>query len=127
MKNKEDRWKESERRNAKRFETEIEVDIQHDDTFLFSYITNISELGIFIYSKSPKPPGTRLRLRFGPPQVKDYIQLNGEVVWINPYKEGEKNINPGMGVKFIDLTPELRERLIEIVRKIAYLKDKEHS
>jgi type IV pilus assembly protein PilZ len=49
------------------------------------------------------------------------------VVWINPYKEGEKNINPGMGVKFIDLTPELRERLIEIVRKIAYLKDKEHS
>jgi type IV pilus assembly protein PilZ len=31
------------------------------------------------------------------------------------------NPNPGMGIRFIDLTLEARERLIDTVRTIAYV------
>jgi type IV pilus assembly protein PilZ len=33
------------------------------------------------------------------------------------------NPNPGMGIRFIDLTSEARERLIDAVRTIAYVRD----
>jgi len=33
------------------------------------------------------------------------------------------NPNPGMGVRFVNLQPEQRERLVEVVRTIAYVRD----
>src|SRR4051812_837343 len=55
-----------ERRRYERFETAISVDYSSGDTFLFSYIQNISEMGIFIRSDDPFPIGTVLQLRFVP-------------------------------------------------------------
>lgn len=113
----------SERRSAERILTELQVDYRHGETFLFSYITNISEMGIFIYSTDPLPPGTALQLRFAPPDGKDQLELPGEVVWINPYRPDGQNLNPGMGVRFKELRPEQRERLVDLVRTIAYLRE----
>jgi len=33
------------------------------------------------------------------------------------------NPNPGMGVRFVNLQPDERERLVEVVRTIAYVRD----
>lgn len=116
------------RRAAQRVETVLSVDYASGDTFLFSYITNISVMGIFIQTLDPMMPGTRLRLRFAPPPEADAgepgaIELEGEVVWINPFKPGGDNPNPGMGVRFSTLSPAQRERLVELVRTIAYLRE----
>lgn len=116
------------RRAHERVETVLSVDYTSGDTFLFSYITNISIMGIFIQTLDPLMPGTRLRLRFAPPSEADAagpgaIELEGEVVWINPFKPGGDNPNPGMGVRFSSLMPAQRERLVELVRTIAYLRE----
>lgn len=109
----------SERRVHARFETELSVDYASGDTFLFSYITNISEMGIFIRTDHPPPLGTTLRLRFG--LDAETLALDGEVVWINPLRPDGDNLNPGMGVRFQGLTLAMRERVVELVRTIAYL------
>lgn len=110
-----------ERRQYERFETSISVDYSSGDTFLFSYIQNISEMGIFIRSDNPLPVGTLLELRFAPDgQVP--IELLGEVAWINPYRPFGDNLNPGMGVRFRELSAELRERIVSLVRTVAYLR-----
>jgi type IV pilus assembly protein PilZ len=119
---------ERDRREHERVETELSVDYTSGDTFLFSYITNISVMGIFIQTLTPMTPGTRLKLRFAPPPEAGAadpgsIELEGEVVWINPYKPGGDNPNPGMGVRFLSLTAAHRERLVELVRTIAYLRE----
>ena len=116
------------RRQHERIDTVLSVDYGSGDTFLFSYITNISVMGIFIQTLEPMTPGTRLRLRFSPPADNDdaepaTIELDGEVVWINPFRPGGDNPNPGMGVRFLSLTPAQRERLVELVRTIAYLRE----
>jgi type IV pilus assembly protein PilZ len=110
-----------ERRQYERFDTSISVDYSSGDTFLFSYIQNISEMGIFIRSDTPLPIGTVLELRFAP-DGQNAIELLGEVTWINPYRPFGDNLNPGMGVRFRDLQPELRERIVELVRTVAYLR-----
>jgi len=115
-----------ERRQYERYETSISVDYSSGDTFLFSYIQNISEMGIFIRSDNPLPIGTHLELRFAP-DGQAPIEVLGDVTWINPYRPFGDNLNPGMGVRFRDLNPELRERIVALVRTVAYLRSEENN
>src|SRR5262245_36201503 len=112
-----------ERRVHERVLVDIEVDYRADDTFLFAYITDISAMGIFVRTNNPEPPGTHLNLRFTPPGG-DPLEFEGEVIWINPLRPGDyENRNPGMGIQFVELTPEQRERILMLVRTFAYLDD----
>jgi len=110
------------RRNHDRYEVTWSVDCVADDTFLYASITNISEMGIFVRSLDPLALGTRLVLSFAPPG-HEVFRVAGEVAWINPVRKDGDNPNPGMGIRFIDLTPEDRERLVEVVRTIAYVRE----
>lgn len=115
----------ADRREHERFDIELSVDWTSGENFLFSYITNISEMGIFIRSDDPAPVGTELRLRFG--LEDEPLELDGLVVWINPVRPGGDNLNPGMGVRFVGLTPEQRERVVDVVRTVAYLQEDEQA
>lgn len=114
-----------ERREHERYPTELSVDVKTGENFLFAYITNISEMGIFIRSDDPLPIGTEVSLSFASPGGETSVKVEGTVVWINPVRPSGDNPNPGMGVRFADLTPELREQLVEIVRAVAYLHDRD--
>jgi type IV pilus assembly protein PilZ len=113
-----------DRRQFERVLVDLEVDYRCEDTFLFAYITDISAMGIFVQTRSPEPAGTRLNLRFMVPGQDRPFELEGEVIWVNPYRPGDReNLNPGMGVRFMDLTQADRERLTELVKTFAYLDD----
>jgi type IV pilus assembly protein PilZ len=112
----------ADRRVHDRFDVTWAVDCVADDTFLYASITNISEMGIFVRSLEPLALGTRVVLSFAPPGHEPF-KLAAEVAWINPVRKDGDNPNPGMGVRFIDLTPENRERLVEVVRTIAYVRE----
>lgn len=112
----------ADRRNFDRYDVEWAVDCIASDTFLFASITNISEMGIFVRTTEPLRTGTRLRLTFAPPGAASF-QLEGTVAWVNPLRPDGDNPNPGMGIKFINLKLDQRERLVEVIRTIAYLRD----
>lgn len=117
-----DRRAARDRRRSHRILVDLEVDYQCEDTFLFAYIVDMSALGIFIRTNNPEPPGTHLNLRFTLPGEQRPMALEGEVIWINPFKPGNfENTHPGMGVRFVDLSHEDRRRLLALIRKIAYL------
>lgn len=98
------------------------VDCETEDTFLYANITNISEVGIFVRTQEPLEVGTQLTLKFGPPGSGEAFVLTGLVQWINPVRMLADNPNPGMGIRFVNLTPEARERLVDMVRTIAYVR-----
>ena len=110
----------SDRRAAPRVLVDLEVDYALEDNYLFAYITDISETGIFVKTTAPEQPGTHLNLRF---TVGDEpIEVEGEVIWVNPFRPGAPDsINPGMGIRFVGLDDELRDQLLELVRRFAYL------
>ena len=116
-----------ERREWHRILVDLEVDYSNSDNFLFAYIRDISETGIFICTNEPEKPGTLLNLRFMPNDGKrQLLQLEGEVLWVNTFREGDPDsINPGMGVRFVGLKAEHRFRLIEYIKTFAYLEDPE--
>lgn len=115
----------ADRRVHERVLVDIEVDYKADETFLFAYITDISAMGIFVRTNNPEPEGTRLNLCFRvPPDLGgQLIEVEGEVIWINPFRPNEPTRQPGMGIQFVDLTPQQREVVMRMVRTFAYLDD----
>jgi uncharacterized protein (TIGR02266 family) len=109
------------RRAAPRVLVNLEVDYDSEDNYLFAYITDISATGIFVRTTTPEAAGTLLNLRFSPDDAGP-IEVEGEVIWINPYRPGAPdNLHPGMGVRFVEIDEELRARLLELIRRFAYL------
>jgi type IV pilus assembly protein PilZ len=114
----------SERRGAPRIFVDLEVDYGNEDNFLFASIRDISATGIFVRTNTPESEGTHLNLRFTPRGSDNPFELEGKVIWTNPYRPGHCNsLNPGMGIRFIGLTQQQRERLVTFVRTLAYLDD----
>jgi len=113
----------SNRRGAERIDVTWSVDCEADATFLYASIANISELGIFVRTNDPLEVGTRLRLTFAPPGVAEPFVLEGQVQWVNQLRMLSDNPNPGMGIRFVNLTEEYRQRLIRTIRTIAYVRD----
>ncbi len=121
-----------DRRSTERVDVLWSVDCETEDTFLYAAITNISEMGIFVRTEEPLPVGTSVTLRFAPPHGKgaapsappiDPFVLDGVVQWINRVRPREDNPNPGMGIRFAHLTLADRERIVEAIRTIAYLRE----
>ena len=111
-----------DRRQWQRVLVDLEVDYGNQENYLFAYIRDISATGIFVRTNSPEPPGTRLNLRFTPPSADTPLELEGEVIWINPYRPGAMdNLHPGMGIRFVGLDDELRDRLLALIRRFAYM------
>jgi uncharacterized protein (TIGR02266 family) len=115
------------RRRSNRVEVTWQVDCETEDTFLYAYITNISEMGIFVKTEKPLAVGTELVLRFAPESSEETFVLRGIVQWINPVRPLGENLNPGMGIRFQSLKPEERERIVEAVRTIAYVRQSEKN
>lgn len=117
----------ADRRNFDRYEVEWAVDcVAQGDTFLYASITNISQMGIFVKTTEPLRIGTRLRLSFAPPGDPPF-QLHGCVAWVNLVRADGDNPNPGMGIRFVDLKLADRERLVDVIRTIAYLRESPES
>jgi type IV pilus assembly protein PilZ len=110
---------------ARRVDVELEVDYTSEDNFLLTdsaSITNLSSLGMFIKTENPEDVGSELNLRFTPPDATDPLHVEGKVVWINK-ASGPGDRDAGMGVRFVNLDLEDRQRLVSLVRRIALLVD----
>ena len=131
--------KRDERRIFDRFEVTWDVDCTTEDTFLYASISNISQMGIFVTTREPLAIGTKILLSFTPQKNQganqdagatletnassEPFKLEGVVAWVNAVKPNGDNPNPGMGVRFVDLTLPDRERIVDLVRAIAYLRE----
>jgi len=111
-----------ERRSHDRIAVSWDVDCVTEETFLYASIANISAMGIFIKTEKPLAPGTEVDLSFAPPKEEPF-RMRGVVAWVNPIRPNGDNPNPGMGVRFTELSQEARERLVDVIRAIAYVRE----
>lgn len=72
--------------------------------------------GLFIESSSPLPMGTKLCIEFTlPDSPTEWVEVKGIVAWVCP--KSDQYTNPaGMGVQFSEISPEIRERVLDLVR-----------
>jgi uncharacterized protein (TIGR02266 family) len=94
-------------RAAERFDLEVKVDLESDHNFYTGLTQNISAGGLFIATHVLRKIGDRITLNFVLPGAEKPVQVETEVRWIRENTALQKvDGSTGMGVRFIDLTPE---------------------
>ncbi len=82
--------------------------------FINEYLSNLSPGGIFIRTDTPEPPGQLLDFEFRLGDGYELIRGRGEVVWARERPDGPER-PPGMGVRFIELSPGSKDLIYKIV------------
>ncbi len=112
----------NDQRISRRVPIKVKVDWKAEGNFLFENATNISEHGIFIETDQPMEPGTMIDLQFALPETSKKVVVLGEVIWTNPLRRDQKaNLNPGMGIRFVNLKEIDKETILSLVKRIAVL------
>ncbi len=106
--------KEASRRKHKRIGVKVYVGLESAHNFYTGFTQNISNGGLFIATHNPLEVGQRVELLFHLPSGSA-IRTQGEVAWIREYNEATPDIPPGMGVRFLDLSPEDSAKIREFV------------
>lgn len=91
-------------REHSRFCVDLDVTVGSDHNFYAGFAENLSAGGVFIATHKLKPVGSKIECSINLP---DSVQMRalGEVRWIRVFND-TSDTPPGMGVKFIDVSPE---------------------
>mgnify|MGYP001134305355 CR=1 FL=1 len=77
----------------------------------FGYARNLSRGGVFIPTVNPRQPGEQFNLQITlPPAAGFTLECRCEVVWRRCYERDGK-YEPGMGLRFLDLSQQAGEQL----------------
>jgi uncharacterized protein (TIGR02266 family) len=116
-------------RAAERFDLEVKVDLESDHNFYTGLTQNISSGGVFIATHHLRRIGDRITLKFTLPGSEKTLDVETEVRWIREntalMSAGDGGI--GMGVRFVNLTPEVSAAINAFVqsRESLYYDDED--
>jgi len=110
------------RRRFKRLPIDLKIEIKpkfsRDQSCLQADIINLSAVGCYIFGCSKFRLQDELILKFSIPPDNTILELEAKVVWL-PDKQVQPNLYPGMGVEFINITPETQERIAGFIERNA--------
>jgi len=116
-------------RAAERFDLEVKVDLESDHNFYTGLTQNISSGGVFIATHHLRRIGDRITLKFTLPGSEKVLDVETEVRWIreNTALMSAGDGGTGMGVRFINLTPEVSAAINAFVqsRESLYYDDED--
>ena len=107
----------SSRRDSLRVPTAMDVTFEDARGFERAYLRNISEGGVYLETDRPLPMGTRFELSINIADRGERVQLQVEVVWVNAHPSPSSGLEPGVGVAWLDLSPEDKARIKAIVHR----------
>lgn len=92
-----------EQRAADRVDVETEITFESEDNFYQGFSENISEGGLFVVTYLPRRCGDVITVRFTLPGLGRLIEARAEVRWQRQGHD-DRDVAPGLGVRFLDLT-----------------------
>jgi len=97
-----------DRRREERVETTVRAEFQEE---YWSSTKNLSNGGAFILTSTPMDLGDEFLLKLHLPDGGEEVEVDCKVVWTNQYGRETQDLRRGMGVKFLNLQPEVQKRI----------------
>ena len=108
----------TDRRQYPRLDQLIEVSFASTESFIKAYMSNVGSGGLFIKTDEPAELNQKIMVKFYLPHQKEPITVEGMVIWVNPKSGKSLSYPPGMGIKFIRMSSEDKERFNEFITKV---------
>ena len=110
-----------ERRRQYRFYRWYKVIYYTQEAFRENYLSDISTGGIFIQTDEPLKQGEQFNLKVFLPYDETELEVLCEVAWSRQGWQisSEDRLSAGMGIKFLNLAPEDKERIIKVLNRSA--------
>ena len=108
-------------RQAERFDFQLEVTAQSGHQFFTGFSENISAGGLFVSTYQTLPVGSTFEISFKVPGVERTFEAECEVRWVREYNVTAPDMVPGMGVRFVGLSPEDTQLLDQIIKRVETL------
>ncbi|MBI5968062.1 MAG: PilZ domain-containing protein [Deltaproteobacteria bacterium] len=102
-----------EHRRDDRIEERLRVEFE-DESFAFT--DNLSCGGAFIRTPAPMELGEILLLKLHMPDTSEPSEVRCKVIWTNKYGKENSDLQRGMGVKFLNLQPEVQKRIEDHIK-----------
>ncbi len=106
-----------------RFTLKLQIVYDDGQSFMSGPVADMSETGVFIETVMPLEPQTRVRLMPLLPDEDGMFELEGVVVRKADYDlDNHFDRTPGMGIKFVDISPDQNaavEKLLARGRKLT--------
>lgn len=100
----------------------LKIAYKRTDAFVAEYSENLSRGGTFIKTPSPLELGRECIFELSIPDREAPIQLRGQVVWSSKgVKQLEAGQEPGMGIKYLFETPEVRRELETLLEQLRLI------
>lgn len=93
-----------------------QVKMGDERRYFFGYAKNLSHTGVFVQTISPKDVGEEFNIEFTIPKTELKIFCKCKVVWNRRFSESTA-YEPGMGLQFIGMAPELTNAIEDWVKQ----------
>jgi len=108
----------ADRRNELRVPITLKVSYSTPKEFVDNYLYNLSLGGLFVKTNELLTKGEKSSLKIFLPDKEKELEVEGEVAWVRGEEAtAEGKLSAGMGLKFIDLSKEARERIIRVLSR----------
>jgi type IV pilus assembly protein PilZ len=106
-----------EHRSYDRIPKKIQIAYQTPRILEKHYLSNIGQGGVFIPTQNPLNRREKLRLRLILPDGGESLEVLCEVAWTRKEERATSKVTypQGMGVKFINLSDQDRERIMKLL------------
>jgi len=100
------------RRNRPRVSKVLSLSFKSGSGLVNAFSENVNAEGIFVKSSRVLPKGERFFLNLQLPEDSGTLQIGCEVAWITSKKDQDANIPEGMGIKFVQISNEDRQKIV---------------
>jgi uncharacterized protein (TIGR02266 family) len=107
----------NDKRRHNRVPVEVDIDFSSESNFYNGFTENISEGGVFVATYELKPMGEKVTMKFRLPDSEETIECEGEVRWIRVANQDTPDVSPGLGLQFVNMSPELQARVDAFIRE----------
>ena len=105
-----------ERRKCPRFDVVLKARFETEIQFQEALVRSLCSGGLFLTTDSPFDAGFQFILEIDLPEKNRTIKGKCEVAWVN--QVSAENYPKGMGVRFVEMSPEDEKLLAQHLRKL---------
>jgi type IV pilus assembly protein PilZ len=106
-----------ERRTSQRLQVNVEIGMQTESNFYTGLTQDLSGGGVFVATHQIRKVGDRIKVMLTLPGQEETFEILTEVRWVRSTTFSRNVEDPGMGLRFLQMSPGAKQAVTDFLSK----------